>query len=83
MINNNEFLSKLINKMNPELIRICTLNKLEEYSFVPIAMQGSTLIAAISKDGDDNKVAAAEEKVTAFIKEKMPSVIVKSILIPP
>lgn len=83
MINNNEFLSKLINKMNPELIRICTLNKLEEYSFVPIAMQGSTLIAAISKDGDDNKVAVAEEKVTAFIKEKMPSVIVKSILIPP
>ena len=54
----NEFLSKLLNKINFELIEQFKKEQLSELTFVPLTAQNGSLYLIISKDGDKNKVTS-------------------------
>ncbi len=55
---NNEYLSKLLNRINTDLVKQFEKAKLMELRFIPIAIQNGTLYSVISQDGDKQAVAS-------------------------
>ena len=55
---NNEYLSKLLNRINTDLVKQFVKAKLMELRFIPIAIQNGTLYSVISQDGDKQAVAS-------------------------
>lgn len=55
---NNEYLSKLLNRINTDLVKQFEKAKLTELRFIPIAIQNATLYSVISQDGDKQAVAS-------------------------
>lgn len=55
---NNEYLSKLLNRINTDLVKQFEKAKLMELRFIPIATQNGTLYSVISQDGDKQAVAS-------------------------
>ena len=54
----NEFLSKLLNKINLELVGQFKKEQLNELTFIPLTAQNGSLYLIISKDGDKNRVTS-------------------------
>ena len=61
---NNEYLSKLLNRINTDLVKQFEKAKLMELRFIPIAIQNGTLYSVVSQDGDKQAVAS-------YIKQKI------------
>ena len=55
---NNEYLSKLLNRINTDLVKQFEKAKLTELRFIPIAIQNGSLYSVISQDGDKQAVAS-------------------------
>lgn len=55
---NNEYLSKLLNRINTDLVKQFEKAKLMELRFIPIAIQNGALYSVISQDGDKQAVAS-------------------------
>lgn len=62
---NSEFISKLLNKTNLELVKQFEKEKMDELYFLPVAVQGGSIYVAISQDGDKPSVAT-------FVKQIVP-----------
>ncbi len=63
---NNEYLSKLLNRIDTELVKHFEKEKLGELHFVPIAIQNGSLYILISQDGDKQAAASyAKQNVQA------------------
>lgn len=60
---NNEYLSKLLHKIDFELVKRFEQTKFEELHFVPVVIQNSSIYVVISQDGD-------KTKVSSFVKQK-------------
>lgn len=60
---NNEYLSKLLHKIDFELVKRFEQTKFEELHFVPVVIQNSSIYVVISHDGD-------KTKVSSFVKQK-------------
>ena len=60
---NNEYLSKLLHKIDFELVKRFEHNKFEELHFVPVVIQNSSIYVVISQDG--NKLSVSD-----FVKQK-------------
>ncbi len=71
---NNEFLTKLLHKINIELVKQFDKQKLRELSFIPVALQKGSLYVAISQD-------ANKAEITTFCKQKNSSLGVEFISI--
>ncbi len=73
---NNEYLSKLLNRINTDLVKQFDKAKLMELRFIPIAVQNNTLYSVISQDGDKQVVAS-------YIKQKVQAGNVEYISVSP
>lgn len=60
---NNEYLSKLLHKIDFELVKRFEQTKFEELHFVPVVIQNSSIYVVISQDAD-------KTKVSSFVKQK-------------
>ena len=60
---NNEYLSKLLHKIDFELVKRFEHNKFEELHFVPVVIQNSSIYVVISQDGN-------KPSVSDFVKQK-------------
>lgn len=69
---NNEYLSKLLNKIDLELVKQFDGAKLTELYFVPVVAQNSSVYVVISQDGD-------KPSVTSAVKEKIKDLNVEFI----
>ena len=73
---NNEYLSKLLNRINTDLVKQFEKAKLMELRFIPIAIQNGTLYSVVSQDGDKQAVAS-------YIKQKIQAGGVEFISVSP
>lgn len=73
---NNEYLSKLLNRINTDLVKQFEKAKLMELRFIPIAIQNGTLYSVVSQDGDKQAVAS-------YIKQKIQTGGVEFISVSP
>lgn len=73
---NNEYLSKLLNRINTDLVMQFEKAKLMELRFIPIAIQNGTLYSVVSQDGDKQAVAS-------YIKQKIQTGGVEFISVSP
>ena len=55
---NNEYLSKLLNRINTDLVKQFEKAKLIELKYIPIAIQNGSIYSVISQDGDKQAVAS-------------------------
>ena len=71
---NNEFLSKIINNTKLELIGQFDRNKMIDFRFIPVAIQKSSIILAISNDADKSVAAEYAREITAGLNVEFISV---------